>query len=82
VLKKNPDIFVSEFSNHYNTKHSVELANIGYKIAFGVNDYRTGKPYDDPNFVEWTVRVNEYINQQSVSKVNIAFHKCTLDDYQ
>lgn len=31
-------------------------------MAFGVIDYRTGKPLDDPNYVKWVVRYNEFVN--------------------
>jgi len=50
------------FKNYFLKSHEVNLTDLGFKIAFGVNDYATGKPLDDPNFVTWTVRLNEYLN--------------------
>ena len=81
LYKENPDIYVATFENFFEPSYEFKLEENGFKIAFGVNDYRTGQPYDDPNFVTWTVRLNEYVNQRSVSKKNVAFHKCTEQDY-
>jgi hypothetical protein len=33
------------------------LNDIGFKIAFGVNDYGTGQALDDPNYVRWIVKM-------------------------
>jgi len=59
----------------------VNLTSIGFKIAFGVNDYYTGKPLDDPNFVTWNVRLNEIENQKTIKITDIKYHKCTDKDY-
>jgi len=40
----------------------VNLTDMGFNIAFGVNDYTTGQPFDDPNYVTWSVRLNAYVN--------------------
>lgn len=63
LFYENPDIYVANFSNWFDASHEVHLHEIGFKIAFGVNDYRNGVPYDDPNFVKWTVRMVSYKNQ-------------------
>lgn len=81
ILRENPDIQIATISNFYDKDYTVNLSEIGFKLAFGVNDYKDGKPYDDPNYVKWTVRLNDYENQRSVNKQNIKFHKCTEADY-
>ena len=51
VYVTNPSVELATYQNFYEPKYEVNLTDIGFKIAFGVNDYKSGKPLDDPNFV-------------------------------
>ena len=82
LFKENPTIQEATFSNYYDKNYQVNLKDLGFKIAFGVNDYKTGEPYDDPNYVKWVVRMNDYVNQRSIKKIDVKFHKCTEADYE
>jgi hypothetical protein len=42
----------------------VNLTDINFKLAFGVNDYNTGKSLDDPNFVKFSVKMIETLNNE------------------
>ena len=66
LFKENPTIQEATYSNYYDKDYQVSLKELGFKIAFGVNDYKTGEPLDDPNYVKWIVRMNDYVNQRSV----------------
>lgn len=48
--------------NYFERSYEVNLNEIGFKLAFGVNDFATGKPLDDPNFVYWTVGLSTWVN--------------------
>ena len=52
-FRENPDIFISEITNFFSKEEMVNLNDLGFKIAFGINDYRDGSPKADPNFVKW-----------------------------
>jgi hypothetical protein len=43
-------------------KEELNLTDIGFKIAFGVVDYKTWEIKDDPNFVRWIVKMREGLN--------------------
>ena len=36
----------------------------GFKIAFGVNAFRTSEPLDDRNYVNWFVKLTYGLNQR------------------
>jgi hypothetical protein len=64
---------IDNFPNDY----KVNLTDIGFKIAFGVNDYSTGVPLDDPNFVKFSVNMVELDNQVKVATIPLKLKKCT-----
>jgi hypothetical protein len=39
----------------YSASDEVNLNEIGFKLAFGVIEFYTGKPLNDPDYVEWVV---------------------------
>ena len=59
----------------------INLKDIGFNIAFGVNDYKIGTVLDNRDFVQWVVQLNIYKNQKSIQKIPVPFHKCTDEDY-
>ena len=81
IFRENPDIQTAVLENEFDKDYTVTLNDIDFKIAFGVNDYKNGKPYDDPNYVKWVVHMNDYENQRYVNKNDVGFHKCTDEDY-
>lgn len=42
LFKENPSIQIATFSNYYDKDYKVSLKELGFNIAFGVNDYKTG----------------------------------------
>jgi hypothetical protein len=62
-------------------KEELNLTDIGFKIAFGVVDYKTWEVRDDLNFVRWVVKMREGYNFITVKNIFLSFHKCTDADY-
>ncbi len=63
-------------------KDELNLTEIGFKIAFGVVDFKTWEVKDDPNFVRWTVKMREGYNFNTIKNIFLSFHKCTDADYE
>lgn len=59
----------------------MNLTDIGVKLAFGVVDYETGKSFDDPNFIKWTVTISNFKEGKRVNQTLLKYHKCTAEDY-
>ena len=82
IYFQNPQIGQAVLKTYFDIDYKVNLTDLGFKIAFGVNDYKNGSVLDDPNYVQWIVRLNRYENQRSVNTTtNIKFHKCTQRDF-
>lgn len=81
IYFQNPTINQATIQNQYDKDFQVNLTDLGFKIAFGVNDYSHGTPLDNPDYVKWVVRLNRYENQKSVKKIDIKFHKCSQQDF-
>lgn len=62
VTRTNPNVTVAEMYNYFERSYEVDLNDIGFNLAFGVNDFATGKPLDDPNYVRWTVGLSTWVN--------------------
>ena len=41
--------------DYFSASDVLNLNEIGFKIAFGVADFRTGEVLDDPDWVRWEV---------------------------
>ncbi len=81
IYFQNPQIGQAVLKTYFDIDYKVNLTDLGFKIAFSVNDYKNGSVLDDPNYVQWIVRLNRYENQRSVNTTNIKFHKCTQRDF-
>ena len=57
ITYNNPVISQALLTNIYDASHQFDLTENGFKIAFGVNNFRTAAPLDDPNIVSWYVRL-------------------------
>ena len=64
VLISDPQINISTFTNEFDYQHVVNLTEQGVKFAFGVQQYGTNIPIDDPNYVQWEVSILEYVNKK------------------
>jgi hypothetical protein len=48
--------------NKFDENFQVNMTQLGFKIAFGVNDYTFRTAFDNPDYVKWVVRMNTYEN--------------------
>lgn len=64
VLISDPQIYISTFTNEFDYQHVVNLTELDVKFAFGVQQYGTNIPIDDPNYVQWEVSILEYVNKK------------------
>jgi hypothetical protein len=54
---------------------------MGFKIAFGVREYKTGIALDDPNFVQWEVYLTTSFDSVTIERKPLGIHRCTEQDY-
>jgi len=51
IYRENPTITVADLLNVYDARREINLDEIGFKIAFGVEDYYSGYALNDSEFV-------------------------------
>ena len=54
---------------------------MGFRIAFGVREYKTGIALDDPNFVQWEVYLTTSFDSVTIERKPLGIHRCTEHDY-
>ena len=62
IFQRNPNVNVAVELDYFDRSYEVDYKDIGFKLAFSVNDFATGVPLDDPNFVRWTVSISTWLN--------------------
>jgi hypothetical protein len=67
INRNNPIINLSEVGNAFDASDVVNLHENGFKIAFGVGDFLTGVSLDDPNFVNWEVKLITGLKQKQLN---------------
>ena len=82
IFHKNPVISLAKMQDNWDPSHKVDMTQLGFKVAFGVNHFRTLKALDDPNYVQWQVKLTTGLNQVQGNSTYLKFHKCTPDDYK
>ena len=56
ISHSNPTISTATFKNYYDFQRQLNLEDIGFKVAFGIEDgHKNFAPLDDPNFSRWEV---------------------------
>jgi hypothetical protein len=51
--KNNPNISVANQVDVYDASDKYDMTANGFKIAFGVAEFRTSSALDDPEYVMW-----------------------------
>ena len=80
VLQLNANVTETLLQDYYNENTVVDLNQIGFKIAFAVQNEDTNLGYDDPTYVQWVATM---MTNSTGDKVytNLKTHKCTDNDY-
>ena len=76
VDKKNPLIAEMREKNFYDYNTRISLKEIGFKIAFSIENYLSSKIRDDPRYVKVLARVFYKIEGRQTEKI-LTLHKCT-----
>lgn len=61
-----------------------DLADRGFRLAFGVSGADNDIPLEDPNFVEWTPYFVHVVGDEDdlrTEYIPIPFHKCNDEDW-
>ena len=80
VTRKNPTINDYLIPSHFDALESVNLNEIGFKVAFSFRNYFSEELIDDSRFVRWIVRKNGIKNGKEFEEL-VPYHKCTDADY-
>lgn len=64
--RKGPDINVENISNYFKADEELNLSDLGFKIAFGVMNYKDRIPLLDPEIMEWNVFLEVRANLELV----------------
>ena len=52
-----PEVTSSVVKHAFGARDEIDLRELGFKIAFGVIDFRTGKPLRDETRMQWQVNM-------------------------
>ena len=80
VARKNPTINNYMIQSHFDALETVNLNEIGFKVAFSFRNLFTAELIDDSRYVKWIVRKNGYRNGTAFEEL-LPYHKCTDADY-
>ena len=80
-MRANPNINSILIPDNFDSSHTVDFHDVGFKLAFSVEQFNA--PYqarDDPSYVSWNVRLKSGI--KGVTTITpLKYHKCTDADY-
>ena len=80
LSKQNPMISEILERNFFDYKTKLDLTQIDFKMAFGVEGYLDSELRDDPRYVKYIVRIYGKKNDTEYQEM-IPFHKCTDEDW-
>jgi hypothetical protein len=53
ITREDPNVWSFNRLDHYKSSDLLQLNQIGFKMAFGVYDYKNNKHLNDPSMHEW-----------------------------
>jgi hypothetical protein len=68
--------------NGISAQEFIDFQQTGLMLAFGVVNYYTNEPLDDPNFIEWQIRIDEYKGNKKVGSTNLKTRICQDSDFE
>ena len=78
--RTNPTINTYLIPSHFDNYETVNLNEIGFRLAFSFRSYKSHLLIDDPRYVKWIVRRTGKRNGTNFEEI-LPFHKCTDADY-
>lgn len=80
VTRANPTVNELEIQRYFNDDDTLDLNEIGFKIAFGISDYHTSRNLVDPDYLQFKVSMKEKSNGIRTFE-ELKVHKCTDHDF-
>lgn len=81
IYRKNPLITRSELFDFFDSSEVVNFDEIGFKVAFAVEQYDANREAKhDPNYVRWVAQMTEIVDGEEVGQ-ELTFHTCTEEDF-
>ena len=80
VERRNPEITQHTTLSAIDIDTTVKLKEIGFRMAFTMENYLTNETINDPRYVKWIVRMYGKNNGEFYEDL-LSFHKCTDEDY-
>lgn len=64
VTREDPNVWSFTQLDHYKSDEYLSLNQAGFKMAFGLYDYRNETMLNDPSMFEWQVFLSTYKNNK------------------
>jgi hypothetical protein len=77
IYKQDPTVIEVRNPNVFNQNDTIDLNDIGFKMAFTVIDWANFEPRNDSNFVRWRVSLRTFTNFVISEEIDLSFHLCT-----
>lgn len=81
INKLNPNITQVTMLNFFDSKYTVNLDDLDFKFAWGVESTYGDKPLQDTNYIRWVAEIALDGNDAIDASKQLAFHICTDKDY-
>ena len=78
--RTNPTINHYSIPHHFDISKTVDLNEIGFKVAFSFRGSKSHLLLDDPHYVKWIVRRTGMRNGANFEET-LPYHKCTDADF-
>ena len=77
--RRNPTVNDSKIDGYFESSKTINLTEVGWRMAFTVENKETRKQIRDPRYVKWIVRLFKK-HPEGLSEQLLPFHRCTPDD--
>lgn len=81
IYHSNPIISLANVQDFYTAADKFNATDNGFRVAFGVNHFRTFEALDSEEYVQFQVKLTVGLNQKQLYSDFISFHKCTDEDW-
>ena len=81
IYRQEPTIVTNEVLSAYTADELLNLNENGFKLAFGVMDYKTGLDLGDPLKTQWELSLKVRHELKTVEKIKLKFGTSTDEDY-
>lgn len=80
ITREDPNVWTSTQLDHYKADELLTLNDIGFKLAFGMYESKSGVNLCDPDLFEWQVFLSTYKDNSWQGGYRQRTHICTHED--